>query len=95
MNGTYFGKISMNISNFQITKTGRIIVAEINEPTIKVLDPTNFTEIYQKKLNIKGENTYYYFYFEMPNLIYYGVRNNDSSRIKMIFLDQDEEKYFI
>ena len=95
MNGTYFGKSSMNISNFQITKTGRIIVAEINEPTIKVLDPINFTEIYQKKLNIKGENTYYYFYFEMPNLIYYGIRNNDSSRIKMIFLEQDEEKYFI
>ena len=95
MNGTYFGKTSMNISNFQITKTGRIIVAEINEPTIKVLDPINFTEIYQKKLNIKGENTYYNFYFEMPNLIYYGVSNNDSSRIKMIFLEQDEEQYFI
>jgi hypothetical protein len=28
-------------------------------------------------------------------LIYYGVRDNDSTRIKMIFLDKNEEKYFL
>jgi hypothetical protein len=95
MNGTYFGVYSGNISNFQISKTGKIIIGDTNKPIIKILDPANLTEINEIKLDIKGENTYFYFYFESPNLIYYGVRDNDSTRIKMIFLDKNEEKYFL
>ena len=95
MNGTYFGVYSGKISNFQITKTGKIIVGEINRPIIKILDPVNLTEIFEQKMDVKGENIYFDFYFERPNLIYYGIRDNDSTRIKMIFLDEDEEKKFL
>ena len=94
MNGTYFGKYCGKISNFEINKSGKIIIGEINEPYIKILEPTNFSEIYSKIINIKGDNIFYHFYFEKPNLIYYGIMNNDCTKIKMIFLDPDEEKYF-
>ena len=94
MNGTYFGKFCGKISNFEITNSGKIIIGEIDNPCIKILEPTNFTEIYSKLIKIKGESIYYHFHFERPNLIYYGIRNNDCTKIKMIFLDLVEEKYF-
>ena len=94
INGTYFGKYCGKISNFEITKSGKIIIGEINKPYIKILEPTTFKEIYSKLISLKGENIFYHFYFECPNMIYYGVMNNDCTKIKMIFLDSDEEKYF-
>ena len=95
INGTYFGKYTGNVSNFQITRTGKIIVAYLDEPIIRVLNPTDFTEYYKRAFTISGNNIFFDFYFESPNKIYYGIRDNDSTRIKILFLDQDEEKYFL
>ena len=95
LNGTYFGKYEGNISNFQISQTGKIIIGFINNPIIKVLNPINFDEIYLKKLDIKEENIFYHFYFEMPNIIYLGIKDKDSTRIQFFSLDLEEEKYFI
>ena len=94
LNGSYFGNYISNISNFEISKTGKIIVGEINKPYIRVLNPSNLHEIYLKAFDINGENVYYHFYFERPNIIYYGINNKDSTRIKVIFLDYDDEKKF-
>ena len=94
MNGTYFGKYCGNISNFEISQSGKIIIGDINKPNIKILDPTNLNEIYYKILDKNEENRFYHFYFEKPNIIYYGVSDKDSTRIKIIFLDKDDEKYF-
>ena len=94
MNGTYFSNYIGNISNFEISKSGKIIIGEIDKPNIKILNPTNLKEIYLKILDIKGENIYYHFYFEKPNIIYYGIRDNDISRIKVILLEQDDKKKF-
>ena len=94
MNGTYFGKYSGNISNFEISQSGKIIIGDLNKPIIKILDPANLTEIFSKTLDEKGENCFYHFYFEKPNIIYYGVRDKDSTRIKITFLDTDDDKYF-
>ena len=94
MNGTYFGKYCGNISNFEISQSGKIIIGDINKPTIKILHPANLIEIHSKNIDKKGEISFYHFYFERPNIIYYGARNNDSTRIKIEFLDSDDEKYF-
>ena len=94
LNGIYFGKYSGNISNFDLTKSGRIIIGETNKVCIKVLHPVKLKEIYSKGINLKGENTFFHFYFEKPNLIYYGIKDKDSTRIKIISLDSDDEKYF-
>ena len=94
LNGIYFSNYIGNISNFEISKSGKIIIGEIGKPNIKILSPTNLKEIYLKTLDIMGENIYYHFYFEKPNIIYYGIRDNDISRIKVMLLDQDDEKKF-
>ena len=93
LNGTYFGKYSGNISNFEISKSGKIIIGEMYNPSIRVLDPVDFREIYMINIYVKGKYTFFHFYIERPNLIYYGVRNDDSTRIKLIFLDQEDKKY--
>ena len=95
MNGTYFGKYNGNISSFQISQTGKIIIGDMNQSVIKVLDPTNLNEIYIKNFFIKGENIFYQFYFERPNVIFMGIKDNDSTRIKILFLDSDDEKHFM
>ena len=95
LNGTYFGKYSRNISNFQISQNGRIIVGNIDKPILRVLDPVNFTELYYKMFPISGNNIYYQFYYDRPNVIYFGVKDIDSTRIKILFLDADDEIYFL
>ena len=44
---------------------------------------------------MKEENIFYHFYFEMPNIIYLGIKDKDSTRIQFFSLDLEEEKYFI
>ena len=94
LNGTYFGNYLGNISNFEISKNGKLIISEINKPIIKILNPSNFSQLFLKKFDIIGENHFYHFYFEKPNLIYYGIRDNDSTKIKIIFLDSEDEINF-
>ena len=58
------------------------------------MNPSNFYQLFLKKFDIIGENHFYHFYFEKPNLIYYGIRDNDSTKIKIIFLDSEDEINF-
>ena len=44
---------------------------------------------------ISGNNIYYQFYYDRPNVIYFGVKDIDSTRIKILFLDADDEIYFL
>ena len=94
LNGTYFGKYSGNISNFQISQNGKIIIGSKDKPILRVLDPVKFTELYYKMFPISGDNLYYQFYYDRPNVIYFGVKDIDSTRIKILFLDADDEIYF-
>jgi len=95
LNGTYFGKHCGNISDFQITTSGKIIVGDIYKPVLEVLNPVNFTQLYYKMFPIKGDNKYYQFLYERPNIIFFGVKDNDSTRIKVLFLDSDDEVNFM
>jgi hypothetical protein len=60
-----------------------------------VLDPVNFTEIFYKMFPISEDYIYYQFYYDKPNVIYFGIKDNDSTRIKILFLDVDDEIYFL
>ena len=94
INGTYFGKYEGIIYNFHISKTGKIIanVMDKDQLTIKVLDPVKFNEINWKEINTKG--TSFYFYFERPNIIYYGIKDDEGTKIKIIFLYPEEKNIF-
>ena len=95
LNGTYFGSYKGNFSDFEITKKGKIIINERHKPIIKILEPVNFNEIYTKEIYVDGINTFFNFHFEMPNIFYYGIKDINSSRIKIIYLLKNEEKHFI
>ena len=94
LNGTFFNKYKGNFSNFEINRKGKIIVSEINKPILKILDPINFNEIYSKDFSIDG-STFFHFEFQKPNILYYGVKENDTTKIKIVYLEQNEEKFFI
>ena len=95
LNGTFFNKYKGNFSNFEINRKGKIIISEINKPIIRILDPINFNEIYSKEFSIDG-NSFFHFEFQKPNIFYYGVKEkNDITKIKITYLDQNEEKFFI
>ena len=94
INGTYFGKYKGLIYNFQISKTGKIIVNVMDKAqlTIKVLDPVKFNEINWKEIITKGSS--FYFYFERPNIIYYGIKDDEGTKIKIMFLYPEEKNIF-
>ena len=94
LNGTFFNKYKGNFSNFEINRKGKIIISEINKPIIRILDPIYFYEIYSKEFSIDG-NTFFHFEFQKPNILYYGIKENDTSKIKIVYLEQDEEMFFI
>ena len=78
-----------------IEGTGKIIVNELIEGQlmIRVLHPVNFDDLQTKEMNdIKGNS--FHFYFEKPNIIYYGVKDNESTKIKIKFLLPEERNIF-
>ena len=94
LNGTFFNKYKGNFSNFEINRKGQIIISEINGPIIKILHPINFNEVYSKEFSIDGD-TFFHFEFQKPNILYYGVKENNTSKIKITYLEQNEENFFI
>ena len=96
LNGIYFGKYIGNINNFEINKTGKIIIGEINRPIIKILDPINFNEIYCTKILPNNINNFccFHFHFEQPSFLYYGIKNGTNCRIKIFQLEEDKKIYF-
>ena len=96
LNGTYFGKHVGMISNFEISKTGKLLVNEEDNKglLIKVLDPVNFNEVNYKEIFTKRVSNTFHFYFERPNIIYYGIRDDENTRIKIIFLYSGERNIF-
>ena len=96
LNGTYFGKYVGFITNFQISRTGKLLVNEEDNKQliIKVLDPVNFCEVNYKEIFTKNVSNSYHFYFERPNTIYYGIKDNEGTIIKIIFLCSEENNIF-
>ena len=96
LNGTYFGKHVGMISNFEISKTGKLLVNEEDNKglLIKVLDPVNFNEVNYKEIFTKRASDTFHFYFERPNIIYYGIKDDEYTRIKIIFLHSGDRNIF-
>ena len=90
VNGLFFGKYTSKISNFCLTNSGKIIIGEIDNCAIKILDPVYFKEIYCKTIDDNKNNNFYHFHFEKPDTIYFGLKNNEESKIKIIKLNENE-----
>jgi hypothetical protein len=96
LNGICFGKYKDNITNFELTKEGKILVGFADKGIINVLNPINFKTIFSRFI-ISGEGNcyFYHFYFEEPNIIFLGFKDKEGAKIKIIQLNKDEIKTFI
>ena len=94
LNGICFGKIQEDITNFELTKEGKILIGLANKGWINVLHPINFKTIYSRFI-VLNEAYFYHFYFEEPNIIFLGFKDKEGAKIKIIQLNKDEIKTFI
>ena len=94
INGICFGKFEEKITNFDLTDEGKVIVGLAEHGMIYVLNPINFKLIFSRFL-VSKECCFYHFYFEKPNILFLGYKDNDGSKIRIVVLNQDEMKQFI
>ena len=94
LNGICFGEYKEKISNFELTEEGRVIVGLSNQGIINVLNPINFKIIYSQHISDE-KSLFYHFYFEKPNIIYFGIKNKEGSKIKIFILNEEEMRNFI
>ena len=95
LNGICFGKYEEKITNFELTEEGKVLVGLAKVGIINVLDPISFKVIYSRFVIPKEECLFYHFYFEKPNILFFGYKEKDDSNIRIIKLTNDETKYFI
>ena len=96
LNGICFGEYEDKITNFDLTEEGKVLVGLANKGVINVLNPIDFKLIYSKTVILKEGFYFYRFYFEKPNILFFGYKDkDDDSNIKIIMLTNDEIKYFI
>ena len=95
LNGIYFGKYEEKITNFDLTEEGRVIVGLSNFGLINILDPISFKVIFSRFV-IPNEECYFYnFYFEKQNILFFGYKDKEGSKIRIVALNNDEIKYFM
>lgn len=94
LNGICFGQYEEKITNFELTKGGKVLVGLADIGFVNVLDPIDFHVLYSRFI-ISNECLFYHFYFEKPNIIFFGLKDEEGSKIKLIKLDQSEIKFFI
>ena len=98
LNGICFGEYNDKIINFELTEEGKIIVLLAKIGMINVLNPINFEPIFYRFIvgsENENEFLFYHFYYEKPNVIYFGMKDNEGSKIKVCVLDSEEMKLFI
>ena len=98
LNGICFGKYEGKITNFELTKEGKVLVGLANMGIVNVLDPINFNVLYSRFIISsvdENECLFYHFYFEKPNIIFFGFKDHEGSKIKLITLNKGEIKFFI
>ena len=98
LNGICFGEYEGNITNFELTKEGKVLVGHANMGVVNVLDPIDFKVLFSRFIissEDENECSFYHFYFEQPNIIFFGFKDKEGSKIRLIVLNKDEIKYFI
>ena len=71
LNGTFYKKIEGNFNDFKITKTGDIIINNLNNKELIFYKGCHLDKLFQKKFKFINEDTYISsFDFEDPNILY-------------------------
>ena len=93
LNGICFGEFKEKITNFDLTDDGKVLVGLANVGVVNVLNPINFKLIFSRYIN-QNDCLFYHFYFEKPNILYFGFKDKEGSKIRLIVLNSEEVKYF-
>ena len=94
LNGIFVCKRQGNFTNFQFTKCGNIIIADIDDNAIHILNACDLNLIYSKNLAIDKNDKIFHFIFEENNIIYLGIENEKISKIRLINIEPHEESLF-
>jgi hypothetical protein len=98
LNGICFGEFEGKITNFELTKEGKVLVGLADMGLLNVLDPIDFKVLYSRFIISSDDDTecmFYHFYFEKPNIIFFGFKDQEGSKIKLIMLNKGEIKFFL
>ena len=98
LNGICFGEFEGKITNFELTKEGKVLVGLADMGLLNVLDPIDFKVLYSRFIISSDDDTecmFYHFYFEKPNIIFFGFKDQEGSKIKLITLNKGEIKFFL
>ena len=95
LNGICFGKYEEKITNIDVTDGGRVIVGLANSGLINVLNPIDFKIIFSRFIIGNEECLFYNFYFEKPNILFFGYKDKDGSKIRIVVLNNDDIRYFL
>ena len=93
LNGTFYKKIEGYFTDFKFTKSGNIIVNDLNQGKLIIYKGCIFEKIYEKSFSFVIKNEFL-FEFENPNIIYICHNENNSTYIKKDIIDEMEEYYF-
>ena len=93
LNGICFGEFKEKITNFDLTDDGKVLVGLANVGVVNVLNPIKFKLIFSRYIN-QNDCLFYHFYFEKPNILYFGFKDKEGSKIRLIVLNSEEVKYF-
>ena len=100
INGIIFGKIENQISYFNITGKGNIVLCLKNESRIHVLNPVNFKElfyknIYESNVSLSGSMVVNIRKEKLNVIIVCEIKIRDKTIIKIIKLSEEESKCFL
>ena len=96
LNGTFSCKMEGNFTDFELTDSGNIIIGDLNNGMIKILRGYDLFKLYSKPLSsYKINKNNFNIIYENPNILYISSQEKDLCKIKRVFINKNDEKYFI
>ena len=93
LNGTYYKKIKGYFMDFQLNKTGNIIINDLKNREIIFYKGCHLDKLFSKTFPfINSEKDIFLFEFENPNIIYFCHKERERYSIKKVIVDINNKK---
>ena len=99
LNGTFCCKAEGYFYEFELTKTGNVIVTDLDKDVdkrkIKILRAYDLSTLLTKSFAFIRNKNNFHLHLENQNILYLSTEGNDNTRIMKVQINRNEEKYFI
>ena len=99
LNGTFCCKTEGYFYEFELTKTGNVIVTDLNvdvdKRKIKILRAYDLSTLLTKSFAFIRNENIFHLHLENQNTLYLSTEGNDNTKIMKVQINRNEEKYFI